>query len=113
VSLGLSKVWRDLSEAEIQTVGGELGVYEIGDATGQTLYIGFAGGNSTFGLRGEMKRQLNIVGPGRRFRVEINMQYLSRWDELLAVHEAVHGRLPSMQGSDKPARIGRLHPHSH
>ena len=109
----LEKEWLELCDQEVNVVGGELGVYEIGDTTGATLYIGYAGGNATYGLRGELRRQLDAhVGGGRRFRYEINMQYMSRWQELLMVHQSDHACLPTMQGSDRPARLGRLDPGS-
>lgn len=112
LSVRLEKEWRELSEAEVKKVGGELGVYEIADATDATIYIGYAGGNSIFGLRSELRRHLEAQGPGRRFRYEVNMQYLSRWNELLAVHRSDHGGLPAIQGSDTPLRVGRVDPGS-
>lgn len=106
----LDRDWRELTDSGLDEVGAELGVYEIADAQGTVLYIGYAGGRSLFGLRGELRSRLQALGPGRRFRTEINMQYLSRWNELLAVHLADHGRLPELQGADRPARLGRISP---
>lgn len=106
----LDKEWRELSAPEVAAVGGEMGVYQIADGNGEILYIGYAGGGSTFGLRGELRRRLELFGPGYRFRYEVNVQYLSRWNELLAVHHTDHGRLPARQGSDRPSRVGRLDP---
>lgn len=110
MSVRLDKPWRELSEEEIGSVGGELGVYEIGDAAGEILYIGYAGGQAIFGLRGELKRHLGSGEAGRRFRCEVNMQYMSRWNELLAVYLSDHGGLPPGQGSDVPLRVGRVNP---
>jgi hypothetical protein len=36
------------------------------------------------------------------------MQYLTRWQELLMIHEADHGVVPS--GNERPRSLGRLHP---
>lgn len=110
MSVRLEKPWRELTEAEVGRLGGELGVFEIGDAAGETLYIGYAGGLAIFGLRGELQRHLAAGEPGRRFRCEVNMQYMSRWNELLAVYMSDHGALPRLQGADVPLRVGRLHP---
>lgn len=111
MTVRLEKPWLELSEAAVGRLGGELGVYEIGDAGGTVLYIGYAGGRATFGLRGALQRHLGR-GEGRRFRVEVNMQYMSRWNELLAVHLSDHGGLPPEQGSDVPMRVGRVNPAS-
>jgi len=70
------------------------------------VYIGFAGGRSLFGLRGELKRHFegaaNAVTAerGRQFRYEINMQYMSRYRDLLQRFNEDHDRLPP--GNQQP-----------
>jgi hypothetical protein len=104
----LTKPWTELTADAVARLPGQLGVYEIADASEEVLLIGFAGGRSRFGLRGELQAELERRGPGLRFRVEVNMQYLSRYQELLMVHRADHGRLPAENA--EPPRLGRLSP---
>lgn len=104
----LTKPWTELTTEAVARLPGQLGVYEIADARGEVLLIGVAGGRSRFGLRGELQSQLERRGPGMRFRVEVNMQYLSRYEELLMAHRADHGQLPTENVA--PPRLGRLSP---
>ena len=56
------------------------------------MLIGFAGGRSVFGLRGELARGCSKAErDGASFRYEITTAYLSRYRELLMVHVADHG----------------------
>jgi hypothetical protein len=88
----LTKPWLEATDESVRRIPGTLGVYEIGDADGEILYIGFAGGRSRIGLRGEIERRL--APGGRRFRYEVNLMYLTRYIELLERHEAATGALP-------------------
>ena len=110
-SVRLTKPWEPLDDAHVSRLGGQLGVYEIASADDDTvLRVGYAGGRSLFGLRGELQRELDGRGVGAaRFRVEITMAYLTRYKELLMVHLADHARLPP-ENDDDPARLGRLSP---
>jgi hypothetical protein len=109
VRVRLDKPWLPLSREVLARLPGQLGVYEIADHEGRVLFIGFAGGRSRFGLRGELQAQLERRSePPRFFRCEINMQYMTRYQELLMVHRADHGRLPPE--NDEPVGLGRLHP---
>jgi hypothetical protein len=109
--LRLEKPWRPLVSAEVDRLPGQLGVYQIADETGAVVHIGFAGGRSQFGLRSELQREAGERGPGHRFRVEVNMQYRTRWLELLMVHQADHGSLPR-DNAKNPPPLGRLSPAS-
>ena len=72
------------------------------------IRIGYAGGKSLFGLRGEIERVVETrQGRPALFRCEVNMQYMSRYQELLMVHLADHGRLPR-ENDERPDRMGRL-----
>jgi hypothetical protein len=83
----------------------------LGDPQGRVIRIGFAGGRSLFGLRGELANELKRrAGQKVRFRLEITSQYLSRFEELLMIHKADHGELPPGNESDRGRRLGRLHP---
>lgn len=88
---------------------GQLGVYQLADAQGNVLKIGFAGGKSLFGLRSTLQDAANAIGSrATHFRVEVNMQYQTRYKELLMLHIADHGDVPELNRDDRPERLGRL-----
>ena len=115
----LNKPWQpwQAGREHERRLSNTLGVYEIADETGAVLYIGFAGGRSLFGIKGELKRhfegQANAVtaARGRQFRYEVNMQYTTRFRDLLQRFQEDHGRLPP--GNEEPGefvpRLGRFH----
>ena len=104
----LTKPWRDLDDAAIAALPGQLGVFEIGDDQGATLELGFAGGNSRFGLRSAIAETAAKHERAARFRYEVTMQYWSRFEELLAVHVADHGELPAGNMDRGDRRVGRI-----
>ena len=104
----LTKPWRTLEAGEVARLPGQLGVYQVADPAGEVLRIGVAGGRSRFGLRGELDAELASRGPGFRFRVEVNVQYHTRFLELLMLHRADHGAFPPE--NEAPPGLGRLHP---
>ncbi len=111
MGLRLDKAWRPLDAETAAGLRGQLGVYQIADAGGAVLYIGFAGGRSLFGLRGVLGDEASAPRPdAAQFRVEITMQYMSRHAELLMLHVADHGELPPENRNDPPRRLGRLSP---
>jgi hypothetical protein len=101
--------WRRLDGDSVAKVGGHMGVYELSSPKGAVFFIGFAGGRSVFGLRGELEDKLSLM-PDREiwFRCEITTTYLSRYKEILMVHVADNGSLPSENDPDEP--LGRLSP---
>ncbi|QQS14232.1 MAG: hypothetical protein IPK81_08710 [Rhodospirillales bacterium] len=105
-----SKPWTDMTEEAVRRLPGQLGVYQIADASGAVVKIGFAGGRSAFGVRSALLDELAALGSGHRFRVEINMQYTTRFNELLMLHKADHGALPALNAVDPPPRLGTLSP---
>ena len=105
----LDKPWRPLNADTVADLRGELGVYQLGDADGRVVRIGYAGGRSLFGLRGELGAAL-AADEAARFRVEVTAQYLSRYEELLMVHKADFGELPPGNAADARRRLGRLSP---
>lgn len=105
-----SKPWREMTEANIRRLPGQLGVYQIADDAGGVIKIGFAGGRSPFGLRSALLDELAALGGGLKFRVEINMQYTTRFNELLMLHQADHGALPRENAKNPPPRLGKLSP---
>jgi hypothetical protein len=110
IRLRLDKPWRPLSVDEATRLPGQLGVYQIADAQGRVLFIGQAGAHAPFGLRSELQREASERGDGCQFRVEVNMQYRTRWLELLMVHQADHGSLPPDNARNPPPGLGRLSP---
>ena len=68
------------------------------------------GARSPFGLRSELQREFAERGAGCQFRVEVNQQYRTRWFELLMVHQADHGSLPTDNAKNPPPALGRLSP---
>ena len=109
LQLRLDKPWQPLTVETATRLPGQLGVYQVADAKGTILYIGQAGGRSPFGLRSELQREFKERGEGHQFRVEVNMQYRTRWFELLMVHQADHGGLPP-DNAKNPPPLGRLIP---
>jgi hypothetical protein len=110
IRLRLDKPWLALTADEAARLPGQLGVYQIADASGAILFIGEAGARTPFGLRSEILREAKAREPGHQFRVEVNMQYRSRWLELLMVFQADHGRLPTDNAKSPPTNLGRLSP---
>ena len=104
----MSKPWISLTSADIGAVPAQLGVFELADAEGEVVYIGYAGGRELFGLRSALDAAMAADGPRAvSFRYELTHGYLTRWEELLMVHQAQHGRLPA-GNQDHPHRLGRL-----
>lgn len=110
--LELDKPWRPLTADEVATVPGQLGVYEIGrdDGSGSVVVvrIGKAGGREPFGLRSALDAERE-AGAGTHFRIELTHGYLTRWEELLMLHQARHGHLPA-GNADRLTPVGRLRP---
>jgi hypothetical protein len=104
----LEKPWVELTPEAAGAVGGYMGVYELADAGGTVVRIGYAGGSSRFGLRGVLQAHAK-AGDAAQFRYEITTSYLSRYRELLMVHLADHGCLPAGNDED-PDTLGRLRP---
>ncbi len=111
MALYLDKPWQPLDAETASRLQAQLGVYQIGDAAGQVLYIGYAGGRSLFGLRGILQDEARDARPeAAQFRVEVTMQYMSRHTELLMLHQAAHGEVPRDNVDDRPHPLGRLSP---
>ncbi len=106
MGIRLSKPWRPASA--VDELPGQVGVYQLGDAAGAIVAIGYAGGRSTFGLRGAVGAALERHPDASCFRVEVNSAYLSRYRELLMLHQADFGSLPP--GNEAVRGLGRLSP---
>jgi hypothetical protein len=109
MELRLSKPWQALTEENVARIPGQLGVFQVADSTGKVQHIGFAGARTLFGLRSALQAELAARPPGSLFRYEVNMQYRSRYRELLMLHLADHGELPALDRATAPVNLGRLH----
>ena len=108
-SIRLEKPWRSLTPEEVELLPGQLGVFQLADDDGDIRFIGYAGGHSQFGLRSELERWIDEPMPEvSRFRYEVTMQYLTRYEELLMVFVADHDRLP-VENRESMRELGRLH----
>ena len=108
MQLRLDKPWIAMTTEALARLPGQLGVYQIADAQGTILKIGFAGGKSLFGLRSSIQQEANVLGNRAvTFRYEVNMQYQTRYKELLMLHEAEYGDIPELNRDNRP-RLGRL-----
>jgi hypothetical protein len=104
--LGLDRPWLPLEAATIDALPAQLGVYEIADAEGIVVKIGYAGGRQPFGMRTALQDEIG-VGDAAQFHVEFTHAYLTRWEELLMVHVAENGSIPvGNPNEDRPK--GRL-----
>lgn len=111
MSIRMTKPWTPLEPAAVKALPGQLGVFQLADAEGHVVYIGMAGGRSLFGLRSEVEKALKSPPHGAtQFRVEVNQQYTTRWQELLMLHVHDHGSLPVTNQENPPPRLGRLSP---
>lgn len=101
--------WQPLDRESVAKVGGHMGVYELSSPKGDVVFVGFAGGRSVFGLRGELEDKLaSHRDRDTWFRHEITTAYLSRYKEVLMVHVADNGSLPAENDAGEP--LGRLSP---
>lgn len=128
----INKEWtRWDPEIDQRDLPGAMGIFEIADDDHETLYIGRAGGDSPFGLRGELFRifasaeaftgrnwthpRLNDIpaelkSAARFYRYEVNHQYYSRWIEALSRYREDHEELPPLNRNDKyMPPLGRYH----
>ncbi|HUH86107.1 MAG TPA: hypothetical protein VLX85_15970 [Stellaceae bacterium] len=108
MAIRLEKPWLPLSPEATRALPGQLGVFQLADAAGRVLLIGYAGGRSLFGLRSAVEEARRRHPAAARFRCEVTMQYLSRYQELLMLHQADTGALP--EGNVGERLRGRLRP---
>jgi hypothetical protein len=112
MAVRMTKDWRPLNAVEADKVAGNLGVYQLANATGDILYIGVAGGRSLFGLRGEIQEKSSEPPAGvTQFRLEVNTSYRTRHRELLMAYQFDHaGNLPPLQPAEDGRGLGKLSP---
>lgn len=106
MSIRCEKPW--LPRTDLQGLYGHMGVFQLGNDAEETIFIGYAGGRSLFGLKGEIRAELERLPDASCYRFEINTAYLSRYQELLMIHVADHGVLPP--NNEPMPDLGRLSP---
>lgn len=99
--MSINKPWTDARAIRAPELPGTVGVYELGDADGRVIYIGYAGGRSLFGLRGAIGAHCSQDEPNStireqlaNIRYEVTTSYLTRHLELLSRYQEDNGRLP-------------------
>lgn len=101
--------WRPLTPDAVDALPGTLGVYEIADGEGTVVDIGYAGARAVFGLRTMLEPWLEKPGTWQ-FCYEVTSSYLTRYRELVMVHQARHGGLPELVRANPERVTGRLQP---
>jgi hypothetical protein len=114
----IDKSWQPFSNTDLKSIPGTVGVYELADANGQTVFIGRAGAIEPFGLRGAIARHFSseetnpvIQKDARAFRYQVTSQYMTRHQELLILHREEFGDVPAgnARGDQLPMTLGRFH----
>ena len=129
----IRKPWTEWDDGiDPREIPGAMGIYELADEQHRTLYIGKAGGDSPFGLRGELFRHFSsaetlasrnwthprmgetlpsIASAARYYRYEVTHQYYGRWIEALTRFHEDHDALPpaNVEDVEQPPPLGRYH----
>ena len=109
VSVRLSKKWLSIDEAR-GLLRGNLGVFVLADAQQNTRYIGYAGGKSIYGLKGEVETAVQALPAVTFVRWEVTSSYHSRYKELLMLHHYDFGELPPDNPPPSAITLGKLRP---
>ncbi|MGC0417715.1 DUF7508 domain-containing protein [Embleya sp. AB8] len=101
MSVSMTKAWIPLTAEHVNAVPGCVGVFEVADENG-IVVIDYAGGHTSFGLRGALIQCLD-QGLGRSFRYERTNAYISRYREVAQVFTNEFGTPPrNLRGADAP-----------
>ncbi|MGI9328489.1 MAG: DUF7508 domain-containing protein [Pseudomonadales bacterium] len=106
MTVRLAKPWVPAEEV-LERLKGNLGVFQLANAEQEVVFIGYAGGKSHFGLKGEVAAALERHKGTAFARFEVTTAYHTRYRELLMAHQADHGALPRF---NEPIKLGRLSP---
>ena len=106
MSIRCEKAW--LPRTDLNGLYGHMEVFQLGNDVGEVIFIGYAGGRSLFGLKGEIVSEFERLSDASCYRFEINTAYLTRYQELLMIHVADHGVLPPY--NEPMPNLGRLSP---
>jgi hypothetical protein len=111
MAIRMIKPWVQLTAENVKKLSGQLGVFQLANAKGDVVFIGFAGGRSLFGVRSEVEKAMADPSlSATQFRVEINQQYTTRYQELLMLHVHDHGSVPTGNVGKPLPTLGRLSP---
>jgi hypothetical protein len=105
----LEKDWVPLTAENLETVKGQLGVYQLGSDEAGVTFIGCADARTLFGLKSELQAHLD-EGEETGFRIEITSAYQTRYRELLMVFYADHQAYPRDNDVASLPRLGKLSP---
>jgi hypothetical protein len=108
MAVRLSKPWMPIEDA-LALLRGNLGVFELADADGTVLFIGYAGGDSLYGLKGCVTEALQTVAGVSLVRFEVTTAYHTRYRELLMAYQADFAGLPP-GNSPLTFKLGKLSP---
>lgn len=114
MGIRMTKPWQPLTAAVVAALPAQLGIYEIANENQVITKIAYAGATQPFGLRSALQQEVEQAAStpaGSLFRHECTHGYLTRWQELLMVYQADHGKLP-VGNADRVGRLGRLTPGS-
>lgn len=103
---GIARELQPLTADAAAALPAQLGVFEIVDGQGTSVYFGAAGALEPFGLRTALAAAAQRWDEAS-FRYETTHAYMTRWQELLMLHAATHGAVPAANAGDAH-RIGRL-----
>jgi len=103
-----TKPWLPIDAAALDALPGQLGIFELADATGRVIFIGRADARSLFGLRSEVSQRVSTIPEATTFRYEVTTAYHTRHLELWMVHQADHAALPKY--NEPMPTLGRLSP---
>jgi hypothetical protein len=93
--MSIDKPWQRWPVDDPRALPLAVGVFELADDSGRTVYIGLAGGRERLGLRGALERAFAEPPAGAtQFRCEVTTAYATRHLDLLMRHEADYGALP-------------------
>lgn len=103
--LDIRNPWQPVTTAS--DLAAHMGVFELADAAGAVLFVGYAGGNSRYGLRSEVQAALATYPQAVSLRFEVNTAYLTRFQELIMLHES---RGTPVERPETPLTFGTLQP---
>lgn len=106
MSVRLDKPWLPLDEVQAG-LPAKMGVFQLADATGEICCIGYAGGHSLRGLVSAVEEALERFPLAVSVRYEVTTAYLSRYRELMMLHQADFGHPAPTPHNDG---YGRLSP---
>jgi hypothetical protein len=101
--------WTPLTEQAIAAIPATVGVFEVADAGGTVVDIGYAGGHAPFGLRTVLQPWLEQPGQWQ-FAYEVTTSYLTRFREIALTYRARYGALPDALTARGEDVSGRLQP---